>query len=116
MLIRDQQTVARDERGAAAIVETDGRQAQVIEPGGGRVEPVPVAPLRSRGVVKGPHPLVGARLHDGEHDAHDADDERHRRAQATHVDGLPLAYCVDLLQRACHLARNPARSTSCPLR
>ena len=56
--IRDQQTVARDERGVAAIVETDGRQPQVIEPRGGRIEPVPVAPLRSRRVVKGPHPFA----------------------------------------------------------
>jgi hypothetical protein len=58
VMVRDRQTVRRDERARAAAVETDRGLLQVLEPGRGRREVVFLLQHLQRRPVEKPHPLV----------------------------------------------------------
>ena len=60
VLVREQQPVGRHEGARAAVSHPRRRQAHVLEPLVGDVEPVLLLDARPRHVVEGPHALVGA--------------------------------------------------------
>ncbi len=59
MVIREHESVGRDERAAAAVVEADRRALQMLQPGVGRIEAVPLAEHCPRRIGEQPHPLFG---------------------------------------------------------
>jgi hypothetical protein len=60
VMVGEHQPVRRDEGPGAAIIEPDGGEARVIEPGFGELEAVLGFDFRSRREIKEPHALVGA--------------------------------------------------------
>src|SRR4029079_9743779 len=59
VLVGYHQPIRRNERARTAVIQPDRGESQVLEPRVGRLEVVSGLPLLSRGVVEGPHSIIG---------------------------------------------------------